>query len=527
MASLIIKYISEAQYQIALLLVFVFLVAGLVYVFFHHYNYVAYKDYAKYFHITCQKKIMDKVASLDENFTKDMSTAYIVNSAYSDVGNVQTMPDRLFDAITHLIGMLVAVIILASVNLFMGVAALILIVVSMAYFTYTTGKRNHYLAEQRREQDKITELFGQIIDGNREIKVFDMEQALNDYLEDYKKSWRSDFFKMRKYRNYAAVFSPAILSLGRLVIYLILIALILAGRYDLSILVLAIGYYEDIENKFEDINETLDKLLSYSVRLDRIDRILKYETKHMRKFGDNAEDNIKGIIRFIDVSFKYDKQESLNKLNLTIKPNTFTAIVGKSGSGKSTIFRLLLRLYRASKGTILLDDINIYDYAPDIYASNVSIVTQKPFLFDLTIRQNLDLVDKNQDSQVAACQRVGIHNWIISLPYGYETKLENDAENMSAGQKQLLALARTLLSQSEVLLFDEVTSSLDAKTSEQIFKIMQDLARDHTVLVITHKPELMQLAEEIIVIHKGKITGKGTHQSLLAKNKHYRMLQKP
>lgn len=216
----------------------------------------------------------------------------------------------------------------------------------------------------------------------------------------------------------------------------------------------------------------------------------------------------------------------MKNVSFEIQPKSFTAIVGKSGSGKSTIFRLLLRLYKANKGQILLDDENIYEYSKDVYSSNVAIVTQKPFIFDMSIRENLSLVDSNHENQIAACKRAGIHDYIIGLKDGYNTKLVSDAENISSGQKQLIALARTLLSRSEVLLFDEVTSSLDMNTSKQVINILKDLKRDHTILMITHKPQLMKMADEIIVIDRGKLVGKGKHEELIRNNKYYQILQK-
>ena len=144
----------------------------------------------------------------------------------------------------------------------------------------------------------------------------------------------------------------------------------------------------------------------------------------------------------------------------------------------------------------------------------------------MSIRENLSLVDSNHKNQIEACKRAGIHDYIMSLKDGYNTKLVSDAENISSGQKQLIALARTLLSKSEVLLFDEVTSSLDMATSKQIMNILKDLKKDHTVLMITHKPQLMKLADEIIVIDNGKLVGKGTHKQLMEENKYYQLLQK-
>ena len=525
-AAKVVEFATIKDYQTTFLYATIFLIVSFIYVLCYHYNYIAYKNNSIFTHNKLQELILSKVTSYDENFTKNMSTSYIVNTAFNDVGKVMQVPDQSFDAITGVVNIAIALIILISVNVYIGILALILYIISMSALDKNMKKINYYFSRQRKHQDNISSLMGQVLDGNKEIKAFNMSDNLNTYLENYKKLWKKDYFKKRKYIDNFYVLVPTILGFGKIVIYLILIYLILNGRYDVATLVLVVGYYENIENEFERLSSKLDNVSSFSIMLDRVYKILNYKTNNMLSFGDNDNDYIKGKINFKNVSFTYEKQVVLKNVSFEIKPQSFTAIVGKSGSGKSTIFRLLLRLYKADKGTILLDDESIYDYTREVYSSNVSIVTQKPFIFDMSIRENFNLVDSNHFHQIEACKRVGIHDYIMSLKDGYNTKLVADAENISNGQKQLIALARTLLSKSEVLLFDEVTSSLDINTSKHVMEILKDLKRDHTILMITHKPSLMKLADDIIVIDNGRLVGRGNHKTLLKDNTYYKLLQK-
>ncbi len=525
-AAKVVEFATIKDYQTTFLYATIFLIVSFIYVLCHHYNYIAYKNNSIFTHNKLQELILSKVTSYDENFTKNMSTSYIVNTAFNDVGKVMQVPDQSFDAITGVVNIAIALIILISVNVYIGILALILYIISMYALDKSMKKINYYFSRQRKHQDNISSLMGQVLDGNKEIKAFNMSDNLNTYLKNYKKLWKKDYLKKRKYNDNFYVLVPTILGFGKIVIYLILIYLILNGRYDVATLVLVVGYYENIENEFERLSDKLDNVSSFSIMLDRIYKILNYKTNNMLSFGDNDNDYIKGKINFKNVSFTYEKQVVLKNVSFEIKPQSFTAIVGKSGSGKSTIFRLLLRLYKADKGTILLDDESIYDYTREVYSSNVSIVTQKPFIFDMSIRENFNLVDSNHSHQIEACKRVGIHDYIMSLKDGYNTKLVADAENISNGQKQLIALARTLLSKSEVLLFDEVTSSLDINTSKHVMEILKDLKCDHTILMITHKPSLMKLADDIIVIDHGRLVGRGSHKTLLKDNTYYKSLQK-
>lgn len=526
MTAKIVEFATIKDYKTTFICAIIFLVVSLIYVLCHHYNYVAYKNNSIFTHNKLQELILNKVTSYDENFTKNISTSYIVNTAFNDVGDVMQVPDQIFDIITKLFNIAIALVILLNVNVYVGLLALILNVISIYALDKNMRKRDFYLNGQRKHQDSISSLMGQVLDGNKEIKAFNMNENLNTYLENYKKLWRKDYFRKRIYTDNVYVFVPTILGFGKIIIYLILINLILSGKYEVATLVLVIGYYENIEDVFEKLYAGLEKFSANSTKVDRIYKILNYKTKNMLNFGSNDNDYIKGKIEFKNVSFTYEKQEVLKNVSFEIEPQSFTAIVGKSGSGKSTIFRLLLRLYKADKGTILLDGESIYDYTKEVYSSNISIVTQKPFIFDMSIRENFNLVDSNHEHQIEACKRVGIHDYIMSLKDGYNTKLIADAENISNGQKQLIALARTLLSKSEVLLFDEVTSSLDINTSKHVMNVLKDLKRDHTILMITHKPALMQLADDVIVIDHGRLVGRGNNKTLLKDNKYYQLLQK-
>ncbi len=526
MASQIVEYITNGNYKATVISAVIFFISSIIYVLCHHYNFVAYANNSIFTHNKLQELILGKVTLYDENFTKTIPTSYIVNTAYNDVGKVMQIPDLTFDAITEFISIFVAMIILFTVNIYIGLAAFILTIISLYSLGKNMQKRDYYLSGQLKHQDSISSLMGQVLDGNKEIKSFNMKDELNGYLENYKKLWRKEYFKKRKYNDNVYVFVPTILGFGKIFVYFVLISLILQGQYQVATLVLVIGYYDNIQTEFEKFYDKLNSMSSYSTGVDRIHKILNYKTQNMLEFGNNNKDNIKGRVEFKNVSFTYEEQEVMKNMSFEIKPQTFTAIVGKSGSGKSTIFRLLLRLYKADSGTILLDDEDICNYTKEVYSSNVSIVTQKPFIFDMSIRENLGLVDSNHKRQIEACKRAGIHDYIMSLKSGYNTKLVGDAENISSGQKQLIALARTLLSKSEVLLFDEVTSALDMNVSKQIMEILKDLKKDHTILMITHKPALMKLADEIIVIDHGKLVGKGTHAELMKNNKYYQLLQK-
>ena len=224
-------------------------------------------------------------------------------------------------------------------------------------------------------------------------------------------------------------------------------------------------------------------------------------------------------------SKKGTNTNALNNISVTFDNKGMTFILGKSGSGKTTIINLLSRIYRIKSGEITIDKESIYNYSNKVYSSNISVVYQKPFVFEMSIKDNLSLVDKNIDNQIQACKRVGIHDYIMSLPKGYNTIINDKDYSLSDGKKQLLAIARSLLSKSEILLFDEISSNLDQATGDEIIKITEDLKKDHTIIMVTHKPEMMQISDRVIVLDKGKVIASGTNEDVYEKCEIYRDLK--
>lgn len=522
----IVDYASKGEYMWAFINV---IYLGMNYLFYnlvYHWNFAAYRDNTNYVYTKLQENVMDKVANYNENFTKKISKSYLINTTSNDIWDICMFADRMVDAITHFISLVMALAILVFNNFYIGLIVLVFNILYLYLLSDCQKKKDYYLTGQRKNQDKIVEMFAQTLDGTKEIKSFDMHKKLDEYLEINKKNWTKQYFLKRKYYDRSKDILPMILMFAKVIAYVIIISFIASGKATVGLLILVIGYIERVESENEYFFERINKICNSSVRIDRLYKVMNYDNKNMLKFGDDATDDIKGNISFSKVSFTYENNLILNNVSFDIESNSLTAIVGKSGSGKSTIFRLLLRLYKLDKGSISIDGKSIYEYSKEIYSSNVSIATQKPFIFNMSIRDNLSLVDSNRERQIEACKRVGIHDFIESLPKGYNTVLKEDATDISGGQKQLIALARTLLSKSEILLFDEITASLDPNTAKQVIKVLKDLKKDHTVIIITHKPKLMKIADKILVIDKGKLVGSGTHKDLLEKNRYYQILQK-
>ncbi|MBR1749246.1 MAG: ABC transporter ATP-binding protein, partial [Bacilli bacterium] len=282
---------------------------------------------------------------------------------------------------------------------------------------------------------------------------------------------------------------------------------------------------DDLVENISDFGVSYNKIV---VSLKRIDEILNNRLYLDEHYGKEKLVNPKGTITFDSVSFRYREKEAntLNSLSMKIEANKKTAIVGRSGNGKSTIFNLLLRYFDASEGQILIDEVPIEELSRKSLRKNISVISQSPFLFNMSVIDNFRIVKSGVTLEEVreVCKKAYIDDYIMSLDDGYDTIIGEGGVNLSGGQKQRIAIARTLLLNTKIILFDEATSALDNESQEYIKKTIDNLASNHTIVIVAHRLSTIIDADVIHVIDKGRLAGIGTHQELLKKNKIYQNL---
>lgn len=483
-----------------------------------------YANFFKNTYVFVHQKLVDSIYNFDEEYSKRISIGKIINSSNTDIINIAEVPSFMIELFIELIRLLVVYIVFFRQNILVG---LYVIFIDCTYYFYAkkcNNKNTHYLKKQIKYADKMSGMLSQILIGLKDIKSFGIGSKLNNKLDGYRKRWQENYFLKRKYYFTRKTLVSLIIDFGKIVLYSIMLIFLIKGKLQIAMFLLLISYYDKTKESINDIMEFDVSIMEEAVSLYRINQIISYGTKSLKLDGVIHNDDIFGLVEFNNVSFKYNKVPILKNVSFVVKPNELTAIVGKTGSGKTTIFNLLLRMYRVGKGRILIDKLDIYDYSKDVFNSNISIVNQKTFIFNMSIRANLSLIDSNKKRQIDACKRVGIHDFIMSLPDGYSTILKDDATNMSGGQKQLLSLARALLTSSEIILLDEVTSSLDPRTTDKIIKLLDDLKTDHTIIIITHNKDLMRKADKLIVLNNGKVECIGKNDDLIKTNNFYKQL---
>lgn len=288
-------------------------------------------------------------------------------------------------------------------------------------------------------------------------------------------------------------------------------------------------YSEQFSNSLINVTR-----LNYSIQqaltsLERIFGLLDNFSYSNDKFGNENISNITGSIKFENINFEYNVGNSiLKKITFHIEENKKVAFVGTSGGGKTTIFNLLLRFYEPSSGNITIGGIDIKDYTENSLRSHISIVRQDPVLFNTTIKENLLLANPmaSDEEIYQACKKSYLHDYIMGLSQQYDTVIEENGVNFSGGQKQRIAIARAILKNSKIILFDEATSSLDNESQYYIKNAIDELSHNHTFIIIAHRLLTVIDADEIFVIDNGEIIGNGNHEALIMNNEKYKSLYK-
>lgn len=523
-ASLIIKYLTVGDSASTYYSLLAFFIVYILYSLSLYINYKVYGFSVTYCYDKLTKKVLNKLVTVDNNFTRLISKGRLMNSINADVIDIGDMCDRIAEVFTGILQIIAVLAIVAFYNFYLAILLILFALVYIAIRNSADRKINYYHNKVVVQDDKYSTLLTQIVSGLQEIKTFNMLSKLRLKLDLIQDKFTQVYGKKRDYYVVRDSDVDIVTYIFRFLLYIFLVYLISIDKIDVSILVLMVSYHEYLVTYINDMIDSTAAIREVNTSVNRINDILKYNSKDI-KFGSLDTKDIYGMIEFKNVTLKFKNNKVLNNINLKIDHNEVVAIVGEAGSGKTMLFNLLLRLYEPTNGKITLDNINIYDFSKEVYTSTVSIANQKPFIFNMSIRKNLDFVDTNISNQIEACKKAGIHDFIETLPKGYNTILRENGSNISGGQKQMISIARTILSEAEVLLLDDITTSLDPDTAKLVPRLIKGLKKNHTIIMITKKPDLMREADRIVVLDKGKINDVGTHKELIERNEIYQMLQ--
>ncbi len=471
-----------------------------------------------------------KIDCLPAKAFEDIGVGEFINRLYTDPDRVMELLAKLIKLICKALVIIVVLVIAFKISWIVGLEILVF-ATCMGFISTKFFPRIKKTQESiKKQSDEYVRVATENITGIREIKSLGIKKNIEKNIFNQ----LTNLFKhTKKIRNYEVWYY----SLNNLCYFILQFIILftcgyffIKGKVTYATFIMIEMYIWRIDEVVESISDFGVSYNKVKVSLKRIDEIVNNKIYDDEHFGNKELKNVKGIIEFKDVKFKYsdDEEYTLTGLSMKFEPNKKIAVVGRSGNGKSTIFNLLLRYFDSTEGEILIDGVNIKDLKESSLRSSLSIIRQTPFLFNLSIVENFKLVKPTATLKEIRkyCKKAYIDDYIMSLPNKYDTIIGEGGINLSGGQKQRLAIARTLLLNTKIILFDEATSALDNESQEYIKKTIDELVKDHTVIIVAHRLSTIVDADEINIIDKGKLESTGTHKELLLKSKVYKNLYK-
>ena len=469
------------------------------------------------------KKAIDLPAVAYEKY----SSGEVINRITNDADSLSFTFGRLLNMFSSLVATLIIIVYIFMNSWIIGLE--IVILVSMLFYVIKiyNPKLESIHKERKKEQDKFTSLTTESIRGIREIKTLGIKNSLIDNMKDIIKLVLNKSIKEMDIQKRFGIITGFLKSVLEVGVFVTCVFLLYYKMISLTFFIAMTYYvyrYTWLINNLTDFTQMYQKTM---VSISRVNDILENRLYQDESFGNTKLNDIKGVIEFKNVIFSYpDEPNILNNFNLIIEPNKKIAIVGKSGQGKSTLFNLITRIFDTNDGEILLDGINIKELDEEFLRKSISVIRQEPFIFNRTIKENFELIDKDITlKDIRKYTKMAyLDDYIMSLPDKYDTVLGEGGVNLSGGQKQRLSIARTLSKKSKIILFDEATSALDNQSQEYIKKSIDDLVKDHTVIIVAHRLSTILDADIIYVVDKGRVVASGTHNELLKTSEIYKSL---
>ena len=463
-----------------------------------------------------------QTATLNQN-----SSGIFIERISSDTNTMADIFNSMIDYGTYLITAIGIFISIFFLNKLIFSLYFIFILILFILQKYAGEK----IAEKRKIEKKNNDIssgfISELVRGIKDIKILNAEISFLNRASKVIDKSNDAFYDTSYTRNLFRLISGSVRDCLDFLIMIVGLYYIIKGKLAVATMIVILNYRSNIISISGEVDNFIDTIKTFSLASERIFNIIDGENYPKETFGNQELKKITGQIEFKNVSFHYDDNENvLKNVSFTIKPNETVSFVGKSGSGKSTIFNLIAKLYVANEGTILIDGIPINNLTKDSIRGNLSIISQNPYIFNMSIRDNLKIIkeDLTEKEMIEACKMASLHNFIMSLKDGYDTIVGEGGITLSGGERQRLAIARALVLKTEIILFDEATSALDNETQKEIQNSITNMQGEYTILIIAHRLSTVINSDRLILIDKGQIKGIGTHKELLKTNKIYKKL---
>lgn len=469
----------------------------------------------------CNEAIKLETSEIDKN-----SSGVFIDRLTKDAEDIGSS----FNSVMHFclqfvqeVGFLVTILV---INWQMFIFTIIMIAISTTISHYQTKSWFNAHKEIKKMNEKNSGLISELVRGMRDIKVLNAGSNFIGGMIEKIETANKKSFKIERNQDAFRLGNGTFKDLFVFLFMVFGVYLVRIGQLTIDNFVVLYTYRGRADGLSLTISYFLENSKSFTLATTRVFELID-NTFEKEKFGTKHLNKVEGNFKFENVNFSYNnKVPILKNLSFEIKPNETVAFVGRSGGGKSTIFSLIDKLYTVQDGKITIDGVDINKLDKDSIRDNISIITQSPYIFNLSIKDNLKIAkpDATDEEIKEVCKIAIIDKFIESQPDKYDTIVGEGGLNLSGGQRQRIAIARALLKKTEIILFDEATSALDNESQEYIKKTIDNLVKDHTIIIVAHRLSTIVDADIINVIDMGKLESSGTHKQLLKESKVYNSL---
>lgn len=471
-----------------------------------------------------RSRVVSKISKLPMSYFDKKSNGEVLSIITNDIdvinNNLSVCATEIISCIVAVLGIL---IMMFSINVILTFLILVILPLSIVISGFIMKKSEHHFSNRQASLAKVNSSVEEMLTGHNVIKAFNASekeiQAFSDICE-------KENLEVQKSQFLSGIMEPImafVSNIGYIVIALIGGINVIKGKMSVGEIQSFITYTKNFTSPISDLASILGEVGRMIAAGERIYEFL--DEKEEVDTG-NRINEVHGNVKFNNVTFGYNGNIIINNFNLSVDKGKKIAIVGQTGSGKTTLVKLLMRFYEVNGGEILIDGVKNTDYSRKSLRENFGMVLQDTWVFSGTIRDNIRYgkLDASDEEIIDASKKAYVHEFIESLPQGYDTVLDEETTNLSGGQKQLLTIARAILKSPKILILDEATSSVDTRTEGLITQAMDTLMKGKTSFIIAHRLSTIKNADMILVLKNGSIIESGTHDELLKKNGEYALM---
>ena len=453
-----------------------------------------------------QKALGTEILKLQNKTLDKNSSGVFIQRLISDTGRLSSIFNNLTINLSNIIsniGILVAVLIInVWAFLFLIFMLFVLIIVRIKESRVYNEKDKEF----RKEEEKVSGFTGEVVRGARDIKMLNAENSFLRVMNEKIIMLNQKRYKMmRVIRNYDLL-GRSLIDFMNLVFIILLVYLLVQKNLTIPLALVIYNYSGRTTSIIFSLDNLFRVVKDFNLSAKRIFDITLDKEFPKECFGNKHLSKVDGNFEFKNVNFSYGDNKVLDNLSFKVNANSTTAFVGKSGAGKSTIFSLIDKMYEVDSGEILIDGVNINELDKDSIRNNITVINQNPYIFNLSIKDNLKLVKENltDEEMINACKMACLDEFINTLPDKYDTVVGEGGITLSGGQKQRLAIARALIQKTEIILFDEATSALDNETQKEIQEAIHNMQGEYTILIIAHRLSTIIDSDRILFLKRQK-----------------------